>query len=150
MTSHIVFEALDADRPATCSPTIITGLLREKLGFSGLVFSDCMEMKAIADGIGTVAATLAAVRAGVDMVLISHDHDLAHAVIARLVQAQRDGRLDGDAIAASRQRLARFCERFAGQAATPTSLSVLDCEQHRLVVERLIDTGGPVVDPTER
>lgn len=150
MTSHIVFEALDPDRPATCSPTIITGLLREKLGFGGVVFSDCMEMKAIADGIGTVEATLAAVRAGVDMVLISHDHDLAHRAIDQLAQARREGQLAGDGVAASNQRLARFTERFVRASDAPPALSVLDCEQHRRVVERMIDTGGALADPTEQ
>ena len=49
MTAHIVYPALDANRPATLSPTILTDLLRQELRFDGLIITDDMEMKAIDD-----------------------------------------------------------------------------------------------------
>src|SRR5687767_5431730 len=49
MTAHIIFEALDGDNPATLSSAVLTELLRKKMGFSGVIFSDALEMKAIAD-----------------------------------------------------------------------------------------------------
>jgi hypothetical protein len=53
MTTHILFPALDAMQPATLSRTILTGFLREQLGYHGLVITDCLEMKSIADTVGT-------------------------------------------------------------------------------------------------
>jgi len=53
MTTDILFPALDAERPATLSSGILTGLLREQLGYDGLVITDCLEMKAIVDTVGT-------------------------------------------------------------------------------------------------
>lgn len=73
MTTHILFPALEEEKvPATMSKKILTGLLREKFGFEGLILSDCMEMGAIKKYYGTAPGTLAAFRAGVDLVLISH------------------------------------------------------------------------------
>ncbi len=72
MTSHILFPQLEKDTlPATMSRAIITGLLKESLGFKGLVISDCMEMAAIKQFYGTVEGTIAALVAGVDLVFIS-------------------------------------------------------------------------------
>lgn len=146
MTSHIVFEAIDPDRPATVSPAVVTGLLRETLGYQGVVFSDCMQMKAIADTLGTVEATLLAVRAGVDLVLISHDHALAHAAIDRLAAA---GALDTDAWSASQQRIDTLLSRYADPAPGAWGLEVLNSDEHRLVVERFGLNASGMTDPTE-
>ncbi|MBX3271193.1 MAG: beta-N-acetylhexosaminidase [Sandaracinaceae bacterium] len=70
MTAHIVFRALDAERPATLSRRVVTGLLREQLGFAGLVVSDDLEMKAIADHYSVPRAAVEAIRAGCDLLLI--------------------------------------------------------------------------------
>lgn len=78
MTTHILYPALeDQHLPATMSRKIITGLLKEKLGFKGLVISDCMEMNAIKEYYGTVNGILSAVKAGVDLVFVSHTMSLA-------------------------------------------------------------------------
>lgn len=70
MTAHIVFEALDPDRPATLSKRVITGLLRETLGYDGLIVSDDLEMKAIADHFTPGQAAVEAIAAGCDALLI--------------------------------------------------------------------------------
>src|SRR5262249_28071519 len=48
MTAHIVYEAFDPDRPATCSPTVINEVIRGEIGFQGLLMSDDLDMKALA------------------------------------------------------------------------------------------------------
>ena len=68
LTAHVVYPALDPDRPATLSPAVIA-LLRRELGFGGLVVSDSMQMRAIADRYRPGEAAVEAVRAGVDMLL---------------------------------------------------------------------------------
>ena len=67
MTSHIVFEAWDPDRPATLSPAVIGGVIRDRIGFDGLLMTDDIDMKALSGSAGEKAA--AAIAAGCDLVL---------------------------------------------------------------------------------
>lgn len=67
MTCHVVFEAWDADRPATLSPTVIETIIRQRVGFHGLLLSDDIDMKALSGDIATLAAQ--AVAAGCDIAL---------------------------------------------------------------------------------
>ncbi len=69
MSAHIVVRAIDTV-PATISQKIMTGLLRGELGFGGLVVSDGLEMRAIADGVGLVEGTVLALAAGCDLLCI--------------------------------------------------------------------------------
>jgi beta-N-acetylhexosaminidase len=83
MTAHVVFEALDSNVPATMSPAVIDGLLREELGFEGAVFSDDLEMKAITDRYAIEEAGVLAIEAGCDLLLVCSDLEAA----ARLRQS---------------------------------------------------------------
>jgi beta-N-acetylhexosaminidase len=80
MTAHILYRALDPELPATLSQRIITGLLREKFDYNGVVFSDDMEMKAISDNYRQEEAVALCVRAGIDVMLFCHD-------LSRAIQA---------------------------------------------------------------
>jgi beta-N-acetylhexosaminidase len=73
MTAHVLYQALDPKLPATLSHKIITGLLREKLDYDGVVFSDDMEMRAISDNYHQEEAVALCVRAGIDVMLFCHD-----------------------------------------------------------------------------
>lgn len=91
MTAHIVTRALDPERPATLSRTVLTGLLREQLGFTGLLVSDDLEMKAISDHFGVGFAACEAIAAGCDCILICSKPELyAEAVAALVERASRD------------------------------------------------------------
>jgi beta-N-acetylhexosaminidase len=70
MTSHAVYSALDPKRPATLSSTILKGLLRDKLGFNGLIITDDLEMGAIRKRWGVSEGALSSFRAGADILLI--------------------------------------------------------------------------------
>ncbi|MBB6050055.1 glycoside hydrolase family 3 N-terminal domain-containing protein [Armatimonas rosea] len=93
MTAHILFPALDTALPATMSPAILTGLLRETLGFQGLIVTDCLEMRAVADHWGTAQAALAAVKAGADLVLVCHTLERQRETYETLLAAARSGEL---------------------------------------------------------
>ena len=67
MTSHIVFDAWDADRPATLSPTVIEQNIRQRIGFDGLLMTDDIDMKALSGTAGDKAA--GAIAAGCDLAL---------------------------------------------------------------------------------
>jgi beta-N-acetylhexosaminidase len=93
MSAHVIVRALDADRPATLSRAVLTDLLRGELGFKGACFTDCMEMDAIASGIGIAQGAVAALGAGADCVLISHRLDIARAARDAIVDAVSSGAL---------------------------------------------------------
>jgi beta-N-acetylhexosaminidase len=91
MTAHIVFDAIDPKLPATLSRTALQGLLREQIGFGGVVFSDDLLMKAIADHYGVAEAACEAVAAGCDALLVCDEPDVcleAHAALCR--RAERE------------------------------------------------------------
>ncbi len=92
MTAHVVVPFLDASEPATLSPTVLQTLVRDELGFTGLLVTDDLEMGAIA-AIGVPEAAVRALVAGADLVLICHDHALAFATVDAIVAAVADGRL---------------------------------------------------------
>src|SRR5690606_28348420 len=73
MTAHVVFAALDPTRPATLSEQVVSGLLRDKLGFKGVIVSDDLDMRAIAGTMGIDVAAVAAIRAGCDVLLLCRD-----------------------------------------------------------------------------
>ena len=74
MTGHLVVPAIDADRPATLSRPILTGLLREEMGFGGLIVTDGIEMQAVARRYGLAGAAVAALAAGADAVCVGGEH----------------------------------------------------------------------------
>lgn len=74
MTSHICFDALDPDTPATFSRKILHDLLRKEMGFSGLVISDSMNMHSLRKHFDPVEAAVRAISAGVDLIMLAEEH----------------------------------------------------------------------------
>jgi beta-N-acetylhexosaminidase len=74
MTAHILFPALDPERPATLSPVILGEILRGELGFDGVVISDSMNMKSMRANYDPVDAATQAINAGVDIVMLAEEH----------------------------------------------------------------------------
>lgn len=105
MTAHIVYSALDAERPATLSRLILTNLLREELGFDGLIITDDMEMKAIDDRYPAGEAAVMAVEAGADIVLTLWTPTKQRAVYAALLAAVKRGRISKGRLDASVRRI---------------------------------------------
>jgi beta-N-acetylhexosaminidase len=111
MTAHVVFQALD-DAPATLSPQVIGGLLRETLGYDGLVFTDALDMRAIADRYGAAEAARLALAAGADVVMPLGELAEQVAVVERLAQALATGELALGASAATTRRLSQVREAY--------------------------------------
>jgi len=74
MSAHILYKTID-DLPATLSKKILTGLLRNELGFNGLIVTDCMYMDAIREHYGMEKACVMAVNAGVDILCLTGDRE---------------------------------------------------------------------------
>ncbi len=92
MTAHVRFPEVEPDElPATLSKRVLTGLLREKLGYGGLITTDCLEMKAIAGRFDRAAAR--AVEAGADFVMISHTAEAQESAFESIVKAIEAGTL---------------------------------------------------------
>jgi len=92
MTAHVVFPALDPDMPATHSPKVIEGLLRQELGYDGVIVSDDLEMKAVAAHWGVAKSAVLAIQAGCDLLLVCRELSelkRAHeALIARATESE--------------------------------------------------------------
>src|SRR5262249_41210853 len=93
MAAHVIAEAFDSALPAPLSPRLLTELLREEWHYAGVCFTDCMQMSAIANGIGTVDGVAAAIAAGADCAIVSHDLELAEAAAERLASEVEAGRI---------------------------------------------------------
>ena len=93
MTAHIIYPALDPDRPATLSPTVLTDLLRKELGFDGLLITDDMEMKAIDARYQSGEAAVMAVEAGADIVMVLWTPAKQIEVFDALLSAVKSGRI---------------------------------------------------------
>jgi beta-glucosidase len=101
MTAHLLLPSLDAERPATLSAAVLTELLRQDLGFDGLVVTDALVMEAISGHYGAGEAAVLALEAGADLVLMPAD---AEAALDAIVAAIQTGRLAEERIEASLQR----------------------------------------------
>lgn len=104
ITAHLQIPALDATYPATLSPAILTGELRQQLGFSGLIVTDALVMGAITNRFGANEAPVLAVEAGADIVLMPVDPEGA---IQALCTAVETGRIPIERIHASLERIWR-------------------------------------------
>jgi beta-N-acetylhexosaminidase len=130
MSAHVVYPALDRDRPATLSPAILTGLLRRRLGFRGVVCTDDLGMRAIADHYGPDEAAVAAIAAGVDALLYCHRQDHLRTAITAVERAVTEGRLDERRIAESHRRVVALTRWRARHRRTPP-LSTIGARAHR-------------------
>jgi len=119
MTAHILYEDLDPEYPATLSKKILTGLLREQMGFRGVIVTDDMSMRAIRDRYGTGEAAVRAVLAGADLVLAGRDPEAARVIHAALEKALEDGTIPASRLAETRSRLAELRKRAQAPCPEP-------------------------------
>lgn len=107
MTNHAIYPPYDADFPATLSRKIITNLLREKIGFEGLVITDAMEMHGITERYGCAESLVLAINAGNDLILGPSEHEQQHA-IEQILEAVSRGEIKHDTINLAVARILRF------------------------------------------
>lgn len=112
MVAHILMTQLDPLLPASLSPAVVKGLLREKLGFEGLVFTDDLTMGAVANTYGMGEAAVMAIGAGCDMALVCHGLDNAKAAYNALLFAVEDGTLTRQRLEESVRRILTLKETY--------------------------------------
>ena len=137
MTAHVLYPALDPKLPATLSEPIVTGLLRHQLGYDGVVFSDDMEMKAMADNYPVEEATAQAVRAGVDVLLFCHELNTAIQAFEFVYdEAERDPVVRAQ-VEASYRRISelkrRYLKKFTAGAENEIAVQLAELGHQRWV-----------------
>ncbi|MCC6846869.1 MAG: beta-N-acetylhexosaminidase [Deltaproteobacteria bacterium] len=130
MTAHVRYPALDPTLPATLSPRIVTGLLRRRLGFRGVIATDDLEMRAIADHWGPGESAVRALAAGCDLLLFCHRQDWLREAVGAVERAVRAGHLAETRIADASRRVSRLV-RWRRTHARRERLSVVGCAAHR-------------------
>jgi beta-N-acetylhexosaminidase len=156
MTAHIMFPHIDAEHPATLSERVINTLLRGDLGFEGVVVSDDLEMKAIADHYGIEDAAVRAIRAGCDQ-LLCHQPSLIDRAHRAIMAAVEKGTVARSRVMESAERVRKMKADFAPRGARPNPEEVvahLPKEEHEELLLALatgeplpsIASGGPTGD----
>ncbi len=143
MTAHVLFPAVEPERlPATLSSRVIDGLLRQELGYAGVVVTDCLEMNAIAGHYGIAEGAVRAVEAGADLVLVSHRIERQQTALDALVQAVESGRIREERIDRSVERLLALKSRVASPAGAEAALAPgasLATEASQRLAERIAE-----------
>jgi len=130
MTSHVLLPAIDPVLPATLSPSVVA-LLRDDLGFDGLLVSDALDMKGASAGRGEPAAAVLALVAGCDLLCLGAEKDAAlhDAIVAAIVDAVRSGALAEPRLVEATERVVR-ASRQVQQWRTDVSAETLSGVRH--------------------
>jgi beta-N-acetylhexosaminidase len=144
MTAHVRVTAIDDERPATLSRKIVYDLLRDELGFPGVIVSDDLEMKAITNSYSLGDAAVAAIAAGCDALLVCGKGSVADAglqvqVLESLIRAVEDERLPlkrvEDALArnkAAKERFVSYWREWRPSSAEHLK-RIIGCEAHQVI-----------------
>jgi beta-N-acetylhexosaminidase len=133
MVAHVRYRALDPTLPASLSAEVIGGLLRRRLGFSGLVLSDDLEMAAVAAAWGVAGAARRFLAAGGDLALICRSAEARNEAVAAIGREIDRGALDLTQ-AVRRRQAAR---RLVDSAGPRPDVSVIGCAEHRALAEEV-------------
>lgn len=112
MTAHVLYPSLDRDYPATLSQSIIGRLLREEIGYQGVVFGDDLEMQAISKNFSLAEAVSRSVRAGVDVLLFCHERESAIKALDLLWQAAEKKGQTKTRVEESYRRITNLKQRY--------------------------------------
>ena len=147
MTAHLLFPAYETENvPATLSRKVITNLLRERLGYEGIITSDCMEMKAIADNYTTPKGCLMGLQAGLDQVMVSATYEKQLKTFELLTEAYDNNLLDKNEVdqklvrimKAKEKSYALMKEYFYGKEFSDV-VDIIDNKEHKALASRIVD-----------
>ncbi len=152
MTAHVVYPALDPDRPATLSPAILTTLLRERLEFAGLVVTDSMAMRAVTDHNDPGEAAVQSVLAGADVILACGEEPAQREALRAVRRAVATGRLSVDRVASSVGRIQEAKRRLGLTERATVQVDAVDATvgiaAHLTVADRVAEAAATLVrDP---
>lgn len=144
MTAHVHVPSLDEERPATLSPVVVQHILREELGYQGVILSDDLEMKAISARSPVPVSAVAAIRAGCDGVLVcSGNVELQAATLEALVKAAESGEISANRLDDAMRRLKAVKERFLSKERPKTAArlrqlrSIIGHDDHQAIAAEM-------------
>ncbi len=151
MTAHLQMPSVDPDgTPTSLSRRLITGLLRERLGFNGLVITDDLEMRAISETRGVGRAAVQAILAGADIVMVIWTPRRKRETYQALLKAARDGTISAERLDASVRRILQFKARHGilnhNGTAPRNALVHLPNAYHQQVARTIAARGLTLVD----
>lgn len=149
MSAHVVFEPLDARFPATMSPPALGGILRDRFKFDGVVFSDDLEMKALANHFPLEEQLLRGSAAGLDLFTICHSEELQRSAISILAGAIDRGLIPAERVKNSLRRIDSLTARFAGGVGTGTLADVQASVRPSIDALKSVGAYAPTKDPTK-
>jgi beta-N-acetylhexosaminidase len=126
MTAHVLVRDLDPDQPATLSPRIIEGMLRKDLGYEGVIVSDDLEMKAVANLAAPGVLAVRAARAGCDVLPVCSLHEAQVEVVEAMVRALESGDLPFAQADAADLRVRRLKEQYLLPYVDPDPRAAVD------------------------
>jgi len=116
MTAHVFNRNIDPDLPATLSQPFITGILRQRLGFDGVVVTDDLQMQGLTQFFDYKTIIEKSIQAGVDIILVSnnlnYDPEITPTTISHIASLVRSGRITEERIDASYRRIMTMKQRF--------------------------------------
>ena len=139
MVSHVKFEALDPQYPATLSPVIVPRLLRDEIGYAGVACTDSMEMKAISSHYGAGESAVLAALAEIDLLLFSHYRENQEDAFKALVAAAKGGRVSAELLGAANARIAALKADYAVTEAP--DIAVIRRSEHGALAQRAARAG---------
>lgn len=143
MITHVQFKDLEPEYPSTLSRTIIGTLLRQKLGFKGLVTTDCMEMGAIKKNYGPGESAVLAAEAGANMILFSHTREYQEEAYESLKNAFSSGRIPKEKLNRSVDVIMRIKEKFSWS--DPPPLDVIFSKEHQCIMNEAARLGTVLI-----
>lgn len=143
MAGHVIVDDIDPKYPATLSKTLISGYLRDKLGFDGIIMTDAMRMKAIQDNYGTGAASVMAIQAGCNLVLLRGDFNHFKEGYDAILAAVKNGEISEETINTCVLRILKakesaglFENRYAD---SEKAKQIVGSEEHQKLLFRLAE-----------
>jgi beta-N-acetylhexosaminidase len=147
MTAHVKFEAIDPTVPATMSPTVLLGVLRDQMKFRGVIVSDDLEMKALTRYFAPDEIIDRGTHAGIDLFTIAHSPEKQNGAIDELIRMVEQNVVMRNRLEASNERLDRLFAAFVQPARTGPLSELIGCAMHRNLVARVEETAKEH-DPT--
>lgn len=126
MVSHILLQNIDSENPATMSKKIVSNILRNEMNFDGVVISDDMTMAAIMDNYDIGEASVKAINAGVDIILVCHGYDNEMKVLNSIIEAVNSGEITEERLNESVYRILSLKNKYNLSDTTKVNLIGLE------------------------
>lgn len=137
MTAHILLPQIDPKRPASLSRRMLAEVLRERMGFQGVILADDLGMGAIAKRFSSGEAACETFRAGSDLAMLCHNWSAVQPALTAVEKAFQSGAFDQADWQASQKRIERLRAATEGSGGEAPALEVVGCAEHRALAEEM-------------